>query len=113
MEGSVAIVYHPEITVRTAYDLKPCSKLAYSLTPKETIPTSIITSTTLILAVWSRERRCWSIPYVCFKNAGQEYTDAMFFRHDIADARHACIINEPRLPGCISRVSGPNSTPAF
>jgi hypothetical protein len=23
-EGSVAIVYHPEITVRTAYDLNPC-----------------------------------------------------------------------------------------
>ena len=22
----VAIVYHPEITVRTAYDLKPCAK---------------------------------------------------------------------------------------
>lgn len=24
---SVAIVYHPEMTVRTAYDLKPCNQL--------------------------------------------------------------------------------------
>jgi hypothetical protein len=23
---SVAVVYHPEITVRTAYDLKPCAQ---------------------------------------------------------------------------------------
>lgn len=46
----VAIVYHPDMTVRTAYDLKPCKRLDTCddlLIPRLT---SITTSTTLILA---------------------------------------------------------------
>lgn len=50
----VAIVYHPEMTVRTAYDLKPCS-VSVSHEDHRILTgllTSIMTSTTLIAAIW-------------------------------------------------------------